>query len=130
MSKIRHLLQLYIQGRSKKLISDQTGIARNTLKKYIKDFVDSGLTMEVLNGLSDKELEDLFVKPDVKPINTRLATLFALFPKYEKELKKKGVTRDHLWREYKEQHLDGLGRSLFNHHYSLWKKHVSPTMRM
>ncbi len=130
MSKIRHLLQLYIQGRSKKLISDQTGIARNTLKKYIKDFVDSGLTMEVLNGLSDKELEDIFIKPDVKPINTRLATLFALFPKYEKELKKKGVTRDHLWREYKEQHPDGLGRSQFNHHYSLWKKQVSPTMRM
>ena len=59
MSKLRHLLQLYIQGRSKKLISDQTGIARNTLKKYIKDFIDSGLTMEVLNGLSDKELEEM-----------------------------------------------------------------------
>jgi transposase len=130
MSKLRHLLQLYIQGRSKKLISDQTGIARNTLKKYIKDFIDSGLTMEVLNGLSDKELEDLFIKPEVKPINKRLATLLSLFPKYEKELKKKGVTRDHLWREYKEQHSDGLGRSQFNHYYSLWKKQVSPTMRM
>ena len=89
MSKIRHLLQLYIQGRSKKLISDQTGIARNTLKKYIKDFVDSGLTLEILNRLSDKELEDLLIKPEVKPINTRLTTLLSLFPKYEKELKKK-----------------------------------------
>lgn len=130
MSKIRHLLQLYIQGRSKKLISDQTGIARNTLKKYIKDFVDSGLTLEILNRLSDKELEDLLIKPEVKPINTRLTTLLSLFPKYEKELKKKGVTRDHLWREYKVQYPDGLGRSQFNHYYSLWKKQVSPTMRM
>jgi transposase len=130
MSKIRHLLQLYIQGRSKKLISEQTGIARNTLKKYIKEFIDSGLSIEVLNALSDKELEDLFVKPEAKPINTRLATLFSLFPKYERELKKKGVTRIHVWSNYKEAHPDGVGRSQFNHYYTLWKKQASPTMRM
>jgi DNA-binding MarR family transcriptional regulator len=89
MSKLRHLLQLYVQGRSKKLISEQTGIARNTLKKYIKEFSEAGLTLEALLALSDKELEDLFVKPEIKPLNKKLETLFSLFPKYEKELKKK-----------------------------------------
>lgn len=130
MSKIRHLLQLYIQGRSKKLISDQTGIARNTLKKYIKEFADSGLTYEDLNAISDKELEDIFIKSEAKPLNNKLETLFNLFPKYEKELKKKGVTRIHVWTTYKAQYPDGVGRSQFNHYYCLWKKQSSPTMRM
>jgi hypothetical protein len=76
MSKLRHLLQLYVQGRSKKLISEQTGTARNTLKKYIKEFSEAGLTLEALLALSDKELEDLFVKPDIKPLNKKLETLF------------------------------------------------------
>ena len=76
MSKLRHLLQLYVQGRSKKLISEQTGIARNTLKKYIKEFSEAGLSLEALLALSDKELEDLFVKSDIKPLNKKLATLF------------------------------------------------------
>jgi transposase len=130
MSKLRHLLQLYVQGRSKKLISEQTGIARNTLKKYIKEFSEAGLSLEALLALSDKELEDLFVKPEIKPLTKKLETLFSLFPKYEKELKKKGVTRIHVWANYKEEYPDGIGRSQFNHYYSFWKKQVSPTMRM
>ena len=42
MSKIRHILRLQAQGRSKLQIAAQTGISRNTLKKYLKEFVDSG----------------------------------------------------------------------------------------
>lgn len=130
MSKIRHLLQLYSQGRSKKLISEQTGIARNTLKKYLEEFANSRLSIDEILELSDKELEDLFIKPDVKPINSRLATLTSLFPSIERELKKKGVTRDQLWRKYKDNHPGGLGRSQFHLYYSLWKKQSSPSMHI
>ena len=38
MIKIRQILRLYTQGYSKLKIAEQTGIARNTLKKYIKEF--------------------------------------------------------------------------------------------
>jgi DNA replication protein DnaC len=41
---------------SKLQIAAQTGIARNTLKKYIKEFTSSGLSFEEINELSDKEL--------------------------------------------------------------------------
>ncbi len=41
--------------------------------------------------LSDKELEDLFVKPEDAPLNGRLQALFGLFPSIDKALKKKGV---------------------------------------
>lgn len=130
MIKIRQILRLQSQGLSKLQIAAQTGIARNTLKKYIKEFTSSGLSFEEINELSDKELEDLFVKPEDRPLNERLQTLFSLFPAIEKELKRKGVTRELLWKEYKTNHPDGVGLSQFKHYFSKWKAQVNPTMHM
>jgi transposase len=130
MIKIRQILRLQSQGLSKLQIAAQTGIARNTLKKYIKEFTSSGLSFEEINELSDKELEDLFVKPEDRPLNERLQILFSLFPAIEKELKRKGVTRQLLWKEYKTQHPDGVGLSQFKHYFSQWKAQVNPTMHM
>lgn len=130
MTKLRHILQLYSQGRSKLLIAEQTGIARNTIKKYLKKFSESCLSFEEIKLLSDKDLEDLFIKQEEKPLNTKHQILFNLFPSYSKELRKKGITRQILWKQYKEQHPDGVGRSMFNRYYCLWKKQVNPTMHM
>ncbi len=130
MIKIRQILRLQSQGCSKLQIAAQTGIARNTLKKYIKEFVSSGLSFEEIGELSDKELEDLFVKPEDRPLNERLQTLFSLFPAIEKELKRKGVTRHLLWEEYKRHHPGGVGLSQFKHYFSQWKAQVNPTMHM
>jgi transposase len=130
MIKIRQILRLQSQGCSKLQIAAQTGIARNTLKKYITEFISSGLTFDEINELSDKELEDLFVKPEDKPLNERLQILFSLFPAIDKELKKKGVTRQLLWEEYKRHHPDGVGKSQFKHYFSQWKAQVNPTMHM
>ena len=89
MSKIRQILQLHHQGRSKLAIAEQSGISRNTLKKYLKQFSESKLTFEEISELSDKDLEELFVKPSEKPTSDKLQTLFNLFPSIDKELKKK-----------------------------------------
>jgi response regulator of citrate/malate metabolism len=52
MIKIRQILRLQSQGLSKLQIAAQTGIARNTLKKYIKEFTSSGLSFdEIMNSV-------------------------------------------------------------------------------
>lgn len=121
MNKIRQVLRLHTQGYSKLKIAAQTGVARNTLKKYIKAFTASGLRFEEVNTLSDKDLEDLFVKPEEKPLNNKQQTLFSLFPAIDKELKKKGVTRYLLWEQYHKDHPDGYGLSQFKHYYAQWR---------
>lgn len=63
MSKVRHILRLYSQQRSKRKIAELTGVSRNTLKKYIDEFTKSKLSFGELNALSDKDLEELFIKP-------------------------------------------------------------------
>jgi transposase len=130
MSRIRQILQLHSQGRSKLQIAAQTGVARNTLKKYLRAYADSKLTFEEISTLSDKDLEELFVKPEEKPLSDKLQTLLALFPTLDKELKKKGMTRQLLWERYRAAHPDGLGLSQFKHYLSQWKAQTSPTMRM
>lgn len=130
MSKIRQIIQLYTQGRSKLCISEQTGIARNTLKKYLNIFQQNSLSLAQIQELSDKELEDLFIISNEKIIPDKHQQLFSLFPQFDKELRKKGVTKALLWGKYKNQFPDGLGRSQFNRYFYLWKKQVNPTMRM
>jgi transposase len=130
MINIRQIIRLHTQGSSKLKIAMQTGVARNTLKKYLAAFTASGLSFEEINSLSDKDLEDLFVKPEDKPINDKLQALFSLFPAIDKELKKKGITRRMLWEQYRAQHPDGLGLSQFKMYYSQWRQQVNPTMHM
>ena len=130
MIKVRQILRLHNQGRSKMQISIQTGISRNTLKKYLKEFEDSNLTFEEISSLSDKDLEDLFVRPGDKPVNEKLQNLFRLFPSMDKALKKKGVTRLMLWEDYRKQYPDGLGKSQFKHYFAQWKSQLNPTMHI
>ncbi|MBS1606926.1 MAG: IS21 family transposase [Bacteroidetes bacterium] len=130
MIKIRQILRLHTQGYSKLKIATQTGVARNTLKKYITAFAASGLSFEQINVLSDKDLEDLFVKPEDKPLSEKLRALFSLFPAVDKDLKKKGVTRQMLWEQYRQAHPDGLGLTQFKQYYAQWKAQVNPTMHM
>jgi transposase len=46
-----------------------------------------------------------------------------------KELRKKGVTRFLLWREYREIHSDGIGYTQFCVKYRIYSKSISPVMR-
>ncbi len=130
MSKIRHILRLHVQGRSKLQISAQTGVSRNTLKKYLKEFTDSGLSFQEIDQLSDKDLEDLFIKEQEKPPNQKWHALFEMFPAMDKELKRKGVTRKLLWQEYRHKHPVGLGLSQFKKYFAQWKAQINHSMHI
>lgn len=130
MSKIRYILRLYLQGRSKLQISENSGVSRNTLKSYIKRFEELLMSSSELEALSDKELESLMVKPPEQPINARLKELYSLFPEVEKQLKRKGMTRQKLWQKYYNSYEKAFSRSRFNVHFSIWKSTTSPTMHI
>lgn len=130
MTKVRQILRLHSRGVSKLQIAEQTGVARNTLKKYIKEFSQSGLSFLEVNELCDKDIEDLFVKQELSPVKHKYENLFNQFPSIDKELKKKGVTLQLLWEEYKRKDINGLGRSRFCYYFAKWKAQVNPTMRM
>ena len=132
MSKIRQILRLHSQGESNLAIYRLTGISRNTLKRYIKDYQALNLNMIELEDLSDHDLEELFAqfKPHQQQLTTRSKQIYALFPVIDKQIKRKGITLQMMWEEYYNLHPNGLKRTQFCFHYALWKQQVSPTMHM
>lgn len=62
MSKLRRVLQLYHQGKSKSFISDYLGGSRNTINRYIIQCQLLEKPMEEILVLSDLELEKLFTE--------------------------------------------------------------------
>lgn len=132
MSKLRKVLKLHVQGKSKLFISSYLNLSRNTVKKYIRQFVSLKFTFEELDSLDDLKLEELFLKPQEEELTPRLRALYDFFPYADKELKKTGVTRQLLWQEYKTRHPDGFQRAQFCEHYTRWSKRVNiqPVMHM
>jgi len=128
MNKVREILRLHTQGVSKLGISVQTGTARNTLKKYIRNFRVSGLTYEKAVAMTDKELDERFGSAPMTFPNEKLNTLIKLFPSIDKELKRKGWTRELAQKKYLEQHPDGYRFTQFCGYFNQWKKMVNPVM--
>jgi len=130
MSKLRQLLRLHSQGESKLNISKLTNLSRNTVKKYIKFYLDKGLTVESIEAINDEKLDKLFgidagiEQPD------RAKTLMTLLPEYAKRLKKRNVTRESLWKEYIAEFPEGYRIAQFKRHISKWLKFSNPTMHI
>jgi transposase len=130
MSKIRKILRMYTNGRSIMSISAQADASRNTVKKYLAAFKESGFTFEEVNALDDKELEDLFGKTKERAPSSRMQTLLRCFPKVDKELKRTGITRHMLWEAYCKEFPDGYKYSQFCIYYNQWKARVNPVMHI
>jgi transposase len=129
MSKARSILKMYTEGVSKQSISVRTGATRNTVKKYIRQFMTMGKTLEEISKLSDTQLEALFSSPRQEAdSDPRKADLIAFFPDMEKALKRKGETREKLWKQYFLKHPDGYRITQFKEHYNLWSKKVNSSM--
>ena len=119
---------MYSQGRSKLSIAEQTGVSRNTAKKYMATYDASGLTFEQINSLNDKELDDFFGTVKEPPSQDRLLALQRCFPHIDKELKRTGVNRRMLWEAYKREFPDGFAYTQFCFHLTKWKARVNPVM--
>lgn len=130
MSKLRLLLQLHLQGKSKLFISNYLDLSRNTVNKYILQLQKLGLSLEELESMGNAELDRLFlVKPEKEP-DEKLKTLQRFFPQVEKRIKKPGVTLHMMWKEYIEKHPEGFRTTRFYEYYKTWSKKASPVMHM
>ncbi len=66
MSKLRRVLQLYKQGKSKLFISNYLALSRNTVNKYTTQSLLLNKSTEELLTCSDVDLEKLFTDPETR----------------------------------------------------------------
>ena len=88
------------------------------------------LTAALIESQSDQELDHLFGENLVPEPCERYKTLEPCFPTMEKELKKRGITRQILWERYIAEHPDGYKASQFKYHYQQWLKRSKPVMHI
>ena len=85
-----------------KSISSAFHLSRNTVRKYVRRYQESGLTLDQLMTMSKEKLQELFLdnqNRSRKP-SPRMDELEALIPDYVKRLNRKGVTVKSLHDEY------------------------------
>jgi len=130
MQKLRQVIRLHGQGKGTKSINRIVGLSRNTVKKYLQIFHASSLSYDQFYNLNDSELALMFQVQKVPEPSQKRQNLEALFPELCKKLKKKGVTREQLHKQYLEQYPDGYSLSSFCNYLQLYLGQSHPVMHI
>jgi transposase len=114
MLQIRRILQLLEESRSKRSISRDMGISRNTVDYYEQRVKVSGLTLAQLLLLKDAELAQFIYSCVTTQVSNSRQTAFdSKLNYYLKELTRTGVTRQLLWQEYILSNPEGYAYTQF-----------------
>ena len=131
MFTIRQVLRLYASGRGAKYISKSTGVARNTVKKYLYRFVVLQKTLAQIEAMSDAQMSRLFlVKQNIETPNKRVSDLESQLPSFAAMLKKRGVTKGMVHERYILQFPDGYKSSAFLVRINQFMNVCNPSMKM
>lgn len=130
MLQVRRILQLLQEGRSKRLISKDLGISRNTVDDYESKYIQSVQSLDVLLSLGDHALWEALHPKDqlTKEDNPRYEDFVSRIPFYLAELKRPGVTRQLLWQEYIAEGPEGYRYAQFCVHLTDYLRKNRATM--
>lgn len=126
MRMIREILRLfYCNGLSQKRISLSLGCARSSVGEHLRRAQAAGLSWPLPAELDDEELleKHLFGPPPDKLKPSPDCNYI------HQELKRKGVTLQLLWQEYKELNPDGYQLTQYCGIYRQWRKTIDVVMR-
>ena len=127
MRRIKDVLRLKAAGHSRRQIAQSCGIARSTVAEYVRRAEAAGLWWPLPAELDDAELErKLFPPPLTIPSEQRAVPDWAVV---NQEFRRKGVTLQLLWDEYKEANPEGFQYSWFCDSYRCWLGRVDVVMR-
>jgi transposase len=128
MRKIREVLRLrHACGLSERRIALAVGLSQSTVKSYVERAAMAGIAWPVPGEIDDAALERrLFPPVDVASSEARPLPEWSAV---QKELKRRGVTLQLVWEEYRAGQADAYCYSHFCDLHRQWLKTVSPTMR-
>ena len=128
MRKIREVLRLkFHYGHSNKQIAQSCNIARSTVREYLDRAGKAGFSWPL-----DPSLDDALLEKTLFPPQSLLPSSPRAMPSMEylhQELRRKGVTLQLLWHEYKQANPEGYQHSQFCHLYRQWVKKLDVTLR-
>jgi len=127
MRKTTEILRLkYEAGLTNRQIACSCGVTHTTVANYLERVASAGLGWPLPEGLDEERLQELLfpdtggcapsrVLPDMEHIH--------------KELRRKHVTLQLLWEEYRAEYPGGYGYTQFCEYYRRWKGRLEVTLR-
>ena len=128
MRKIREVIRLKWENKlSNRQIAKSCSISHSTVGDYLLRAELAGLSWPLDPKLDDAAIENLLfpLNQNPKSDRSRMPDMGYLY----REMKKKGVTLQLLWYEYKQDNPDGYQHSQFCHLYRQWVKKLDVTLR-
>jgi transposase len=127
MRKVRELLRLkWGLGVSHRQAARALGISPSTVVEYERRARQAGLSWPLPEEMDDARLEALLFPP------APAANVPRALPDWDqvnRELRRKGVTLQLLWLEYRQRHPDGYQYSQFCELYRRWEKKLDVVLR-
>jgi transposase len=127
MRKLRDALRLYFElGLSSRGIAKSCQASSSTVQGYLLRAKVAKLTWPLPPEMDDEALERLLFPAELHPVRSRPEPDFGAI---HLELRRKHVTLQLLWEEYRGAHPDGYEYSRYCDLYRRWAAKLSPTMR-
>lgn len=127
MRKITEALRLHFEhDRTNREIAQAIGTSPTTVGQYLRRAREAGFAYPLPEGLDDAAIETRLFPPVVS------ADVIRFEPDWtwvHREMRRKSVTLDLLWQEYKAEHPDGYRYSWFCERYRQWSGKLSVSMR-
>jgi transposase len=115
MQTIRLLIQLLGKQKSQRRIAAELQLSRNTVKQYAGKLSSSGISAEALLKLDDASLAGIvYAGYKTHTADARRLDFEQRIEYFTVELRRRGVTRQLLWEEYKQECPDGYEYSQFS----------------
>ena len=115
---------------SERQIARALAVSRTVVARTLQAFRASGLAYSELDQMPDSQLEKGLAPQAIPVPGQRYAALAARFPAMVVELKKKGVTLQHLWEGYINEHPEGYQYSQFCLSFHRWGAAEEVTMHI
>jgi len=129
MRMAREIIRLYFGLHLKKRqISRACDVSPSTVVEYVRKAEEAGLAWPLPEDLDDAALEAKLSERSLSAKPTSRRPL-PLMEEIHRELRKKGVTLQLLWLEYKENYPDGYQYTRFCELYHQWAKHLEVSLR-
>jgi transposase len=128
MRKIREILRLkHDNGLTDRQIAESCLVSRSTVASYLVRAESAGLAWPIPDGLDDRDIYCLlFKKKGDSAVNKRNMPPMEYI---HNELKKRSVTLQLLWFEYKQENPDGYQFSYFCELYQKWANKLDIALR-
>ncbi len=129
MRKIKDVLRLHHEaGLSRRGVSQALNISYGSTANYLNCAQQAGLSWPLPADMDERTLGRLLFP--TQPLTGQRRFAEPDYPDAHQQLKRKGVTKQLLWQEYRQQHPeDGYSYAQFCHRYQEWSGKQKRSMR-